>query len=106
MWASIRPNRLPRHTPIVLCAVVYHPPSSTAQESELLLDHLQANNDQFLIKHPDALAIITGDFNPSGTNLKVSKLTGKLGLSQIIKVKTRDSGVLDLCQQTKTTKNR
>lgn len=97
LWVSIRPNRLPRHTPIVLCAVVYHPPSSNAQENELLLDHLQSNIDQFLIKHPDSLVIITGDFNPSGTNLKVSKLTGKLGLSQIIKVKTRDSGVLDLC---------
>ena len=97
LWVTIRPHRLPRHTSIVLLVVVYHPPSSNAEETHTLLDHLQSSTDLFLTKHPDALVIITGDFNPNSTNLKACTISRLLGMSQLIKVKTRDTGVLDLC---------
>lgn len=97
LWVTIRPHRLPRHTSIVLLAVVYHPPSSNAEENQTLLDHLLSNTDLFLTKHPDALVIITGDFNPSSTNLKGCTISRLLGMSQLIKGKTRDTGIFDLC---------
>ena len=102
LWLAIRPHRLPGHTSVILLAVVYHPTDSTAVDNEALLEHLQSSTDSFLANHPDALVIITGDFNPNSTNLKTSVISRRLGLSQLVKCNTRDTGILDLYFVNKT----
>ena len=97
IWLTIHPHRLPRHTSSILLAVVNHPPSSSTEDNNLLKDHLKSNTDLFLADHPDALVIITGDFNPSSTKLNTNLISGCLYMSQIIKCKTRDLGILYLC---------
>ena len=44
---------------------------------------------------PIALAIITGDFNPTSTGFNVKDLTHANNIKQMVKFKTRDSGTLD-----------
>ena len=85
-----------------MLAVVYHPTDSTAVDNEASLEHLQSSTDSFLANHPDALVIITGDFNPNSTNLKASVISRRLGLSQLVKCNTRDTGILDLYFVNKT----
>ena len=52
---------------------------------------------QFLSDHPEGLVLVCGDFNPTSTG--ITELTAKrvTGLTQIIKVLTRDTGTLDWC---------
>ena len=100
-WLAIRPHRLPRHTSVILLAVICHPTDSTAVDNEVLLKHLQSSTDSIFANHPDALVIITGDFNPNSTNLKDSVISRHLGLSQLVKCNTRD-GILDLYFVNKT----
>ena len=57
-----------------------------------LRDHVQTNLDTLLVKHPNALAIITGDFNPTSTEFNVKDLTHANNIKQMVKFKTRDSG--------------
>jgi hypothetical protein len=45
--------------------------------------HVQNNFDSLLFKEPNALVLLTGDFNPSSTGLKIKYF------------KTRDSAILD-----------
>lgn len=47
------------------------------------------------IINPNALAIITGDFNPTSTGFDVKDLTHANNVKQMVKFKTRDSGTLD-----------
>ena len=54
-----------RHS--ILLAVIYHPTSSGALENSELYNHIQSNVDSFLCRHPDAVVIVTGDFNPTST---------------------------------------
>jgi hypothetical protein len=51
--------------------------------------------DNLLANQPNALVIITGDFNPTLTGLKSKDLTQTNHLKQLVTVKTRDSGILD-----------
>ena len=44
---------------------------------------------------PNALAIITGDFNPTSTGFNMNDLTHTNNIKQMVKFKTRDSGTLD-----------
>ena len=97
VWLRLRPRRLPRLVSIVLMAVVYQPTSCGTDDNRLLLQHLQSNIDSFLCQHPEGLVVITGDFNPSSTGLSVTDTKRLTGLSQIIRVLTRDSGTLDWC---------
>ena len=48
-----------------------------------------------MAKQPNALALITGDFNPTSTGLKSKDLTKANHLKQLVIFKTRDSGILD-----------
>ena len=97
LWTKITPYRLPRLVSMILEAVVYHSTSCGSPENQLLLQHLQTNIDSFLRHRPDGLIMITGDFNPTSTGLQLSDTTRILGLAQIVKVLTRDSGSLDWC---------
>ena len=47
--------------------------------------------------HPECLVLVTGDFNPTSTNIAPTPFKRSCGLTQIINVLTRDSGILDWC---------
>jgi hypothetical protein len=47
--------------------------------------------------HPDALVLITGDFNYRSTGFNAKYIQRSIGLFQIIKVHTRDNVTLDWC---------
>ena len=47
--------------------------------------------------HPDALVLITGDFNYRSTGFNTKYIQRSIGLFQIIKVHTRDNVTLDWC---------
>ena len=72
-------------------------PSSGADANFELYNHIQRNIDSFLSDHPDALVYITGDFNPVSTSFDEKHLKRLTGLSQIIKVHTRNNSILDWC---------
>ena len=97
LWLSLRPKRLPRSISIILVAVIYHTTSSGASENWDLYNHIQSNVDAFLRNHPDALVLVTGDFNPTSTGFDVNRVKRLTGLSQIIRVTTRDNSILDWC---------
>ena len=82
---------------MILVAVVYHSTSCGADDNRALLQHLQVNTGSFLQQHPEGLILRTGDFNPASTGLSLHETTRITNLSQIIKVLTRDSGILDWC---------
>ena len=62
-----------------------------------LIDHIQKVSEAFLLKHPDGLIVISGDFNPTTTDISERSIKLRTGLSQITKVSTRDTGTLDWC---------
>lgn len=97
LWLNIRPFRLPRAVTTLLLGVVYHPPSSGAEENANLLDLIRRNVDSFLCKHPEGLAVVCGDFNPPSTGLTEKQMKQYTSLTQVVKVLTRDTGVLDWC---------
>ena len=65
-------------------AVVYHSTSSGAPEIYELYNHIQCNADTFLRDHPDALILVTGDFNPTSTGFDEKHVKGLSDLSQIV----------------------
>ena len=82
---------------MILIGTIYHPPDSCQEDNLRLLRHIQENVDHFLRDHPEGLVLVSGDFNPTSTG--ITELTTKrvAGLTQIIKVLTRDTGTLDWC---------
>ncbi len=94
LWMSIRLLLLPQSISIILLAVIYHSTSCGAAENVELYNHIQTNVDTFLRNHPDALLLITGDFNPPNTGFDERMVNRIAGLTQIINVKTRGN-VLD-----------
>ena len=97
MWIHLKPHRLPRSVSTILLGVVYHSPQATADDNNTLYNHVQETVDCFLKQYPDALICIIGDFNPNSTNISSPIFKRMTGLTQIIKVLTRDSGILDWC---------
>ena len=97
IWVKARPLRLPRRVPMILVGTVYHPPSSTVEDNQRLLQHIQDNVESFLRDHPEGLIFIFGYFNPTSTRINELAVKRATGLSQIIKVTARESGTLDWC---------
>ena len=97
IWVKARPQHLPRQVSMILVGTVYHPATNTAEENQLLLHLIQDNVESFLRDHPEGLIFICGDFNPTSTRLTELVTKRVTGLTQIVKVKTRDSGTLDWC---------
>ena len=93
LWLSIRPRYLPRSISVILLAVIYHSTSAGALENSELYDHIQSSVNSYLSHHPDALVMVTGDFNPVSTGFD-EKLSG---LRQIVNVPTRNDAILDWC---------
>ena len=78
-------------------AVVYHSTVLRQSENAELCSHIQCNVDSFLQLHPDAIILITGDFNFRSTGLDANHIKRITGLSQIIKVATRADVIIDWC---------
>ena len=97
LWLSIRPCYLPRSISIILLAVIYLSTSAGAMENTELYDHIQLNVESCLSRHPDALVMVTGDFNPISTGFDEKRLKRLSGLRQIINVPTRNDAILDWC---------
>ena len=97
LWIHLKPYRLPRHTSTIILGVIYYPPSAKADDNEILTEHINFNVDSLLNKYPDALIVLTGDFNPSSTNISLSNLARGCGLTQLVKVPTRGNNILDWC---------
>ncbi|KXJ18373.1 hypothetical protein AC249_AIPGENE28126 [Exaiptasia diaphana] len=95
IWIQLRPHSLPQNTSIVLLCIVYHSTANGASENVILRDHIQKNIDDFLIKHPNAMIILTGEFNPTSTGFSHDSISRANHLKQLVKFFTRDSGVLD-----------
>ena len=75
--------------------MVYHTTSNREPENLKLKDHIQRNLDNLLRKYPNALIVITGDFNPNSTGLKQPYLTSPNNLKQLVTFNTRESHILD-----------
>ena len=97
LWLQLRPRRLPRSVLSVLLADIYHPLYATAQDNNDLYNHVQATVDLYSLQHPECLICVVGDFNPSSINISPAPFKHMCGLTQIIKVFTRDTGILDWC---------
>ena len=97
LWLSIRPRYLPRSISVILLAVIYHSTSAGAMENSELYDHIQSNVDSYLSRHPDALVMVTGDFNPVSTGFDDKLLKRLSDLRQIVNVPTRNDAILDWC---------
>ena len=94
-WIKARPCRLSRLVSMILIGTVYHHPDSCREDNQRLLRHIQENVDQFLCDHPESLVLVCGDLNPTSTRITEPSTKRVTGLSQIIKVPTRDTGTLD-----------
>ncbi|TWW55977.1 hypothetical protein D4764_09G0010270 [Takifugu flavidus] len=84
---SMRPHYLPReftHAPVV---VVYVPPSANADAA---CDVLLSAVSRLQTQHPDALLLISGDFNHASPSSSLPKFT------QYVTCHTRDNKTLDL----------
>ena len=78
-----------------LLGIIYHPPS--AEDNAKLYEHVKTMVDSYTLLHPECLVLVTGDFNPTSTNIAPTPFKRSCGLTQIINVLTRDSGILDWC---------
>ncbi len=95
VWISMRPYCLPRNTTSIILSVIYHTTSNRESQNIILRQHIRRNLDNLLANQPNALVILTGDFNPTSTGLKSKDLTQTNHLKQLLTFKTRDSGILD-----------
>lgn len=95
LWIKLRPRRLPRPVSIILLSIVYHPPHATAEDNNSLYQHVRETVDSFTLNHPDCLVYLTGDFNPASTNVSPEIFKRSCGVTQTVKVLTRDTGILD-----------
>ena len=91
-----KPCSLPRSVSCIILCVIYHSTANGEIENAALRDHVQTNLDPLLVKHPNALAIITGDFNPTSNGFNVKDLTHANNIKQMVKFKHQRLGDLGL----------
>ncbi|TWW76569.1 hypothetical protein D4764_13G0012310 [Takifugu flavidus] len=84
---SVRPHYLPREFTYALAVIVYISPSANADAA---CDVLLSAVSRLQIQHPDALLLISGDFNHASPSSSLPKFT------QYITCHTRDNKTLDL----------
>ena len=82
------------HPLLLIIVVVYHPPHASVDK---LYDHIQDVVDSYLLSRPDGLICIVGDLNSNSTKISPNRFRQLCGLTQIVKMFTRDSGILDWC---------
>ena len=71
----------------IILSVIYHTTSNREPENVILRQHNKRNLDNILAKQPNALVLITGDFNPTSTGLKSKDLTQANHLKQLVTFK-------------------
>ncbi|TWW54745.1 hypothetical protein D4764_0240700 [Takifugu flavidus] len=84
---SMRPHYLPKEFTHALAVVVYIPPSANADAA---CDVLLSAVSRLQTQHPDALLLISGDFNHASPSSSLPKFT------QYVTCHTRDNKTLDL----------
>lgn len=97
LWLQLRPIRLPRPISSIIIGVIYHPPQASTDDNNRLYEYIQRTVDSYLIDYPDSLICIVGDFNPNSTNISPKRIKRQCGLTQIVEILTRDTGILDWC---------
>lgn len=95
LWLSLRPHSLPRSILSIILCFVYHSTANGQPENFVLSNYIRSNLDSLLMRQPNALVVIAGDFNPRSTDLRPKDLTQSNNLKQIVKFKTRHTGTLD-----------
>ena len=95
LWMLLRPQKLPRNITCIIAVVVYHTTTNREPENLTLKDHIQRDLDNLMRKYPNALIVITGNFNPNSTGLKQTYLTSPNHLKQLVTFNTRESNILD-----------
>lgn len=95
IWISMRQHSLPRQITSIVLGVIYHSTSNREPENVIWRQHIQRNLDMLLSDQPNALVLITGDFNLHTTGLKSKDISQANHLKQLVNFKTRDSGTLD-----------
>lgn len=95
LWVQLRPHSLPINILIIILVLVYHSTANGEAENATLRDHIQRNMDMYLSKHPNAMVILTADFNPTSTGLCSDSIARPNHLKQPVKFNTRDTGILD-----------
>ena len=95
LWLHLRPHALPRNISTILIGVVYHSTANGEAENVILREHIQRNIDTFLVKYPNAMVILVGDFNPISTGLRSDSICIPNHLKQLVTFYTRDTGTLD-----------
>ena len=91
----MRPQSLPRQITSIVLGVIYHSTNNREPENVISRQHIQRNLDMLLSDQPNALVIITGDFNHQSTGLKSKDISQANHLKQLVTFKTRDSGTPD-----------
>ena len=61
------------------------PPSASAEDNAKLYEHVKTMVDSYTLRHPECLGLVTGDFNPTSTNIAATPFKRSCGLTQIIK---------------------
>ena len=80
---SMRPHSLPRQIKSIVLGVIYYSTSNREPENVILRQHIQRNLDMLLSDQPNALVIITGDFNHHTTGLKSKVISQANHLKQL-----------------------
>ena len=83
IWISMRPHSLPRQITSIVLGAIYHSTSNCEPENVILRQHIQRNLDMLLSDQPNALVIITGDFNHHTTGLKSKDISQANHLKQL-----------------------
>ena len=97
LWLLVRPKRLRRSISVILLAVIYYPASAGHTQNVDLYSHTSSNVDISMQSHPDALVLVTGDFNYRSTGFSAKFIQRSTGLFQLVDVPTRDNVTLDWC---------
>ena len=95
LMLSLRPHSLPRSISSIILCVVYYSTANGQPENVVLSNYIRLNLDSLLMKQPNALVVIAGDFNPTSTGLRPKDLTQSNNLKQIVTFNTRKTGTLD-----------
>ena len=88
LWLTIRSTKMPRTTPCITLAIIYHPPG--AQDC-VLTTHITRSIDKIRNKYPLTGIVLTGDFN----HYKDGTIKRCLKLRQVVKAPTREKNILD-----------
>ena len=103
---SLRPFSLPREITSIILGVIYHSTRNNNAENVILKDHIQGNLDKLLADQPNALVVITGDFNLNATGLCQKDITHSNNRTQLVFFHSRDANDTAMLDWFLTTKQR